>query len=133
MNLILITGMILLASEQEKRFKMAKKKPQLYRISLTGTASSLAEALKVHDKNLSIDIIEKVCYAIDHSLSYIDIAEIISPYEVRVITSYEINYLTNLEVNMLKLVEYEEYEVCAKAKHYINILKEKNSRKNLVI
>jgi hypothetical protein len=91
----------------------------------------MPQILRDNEHSLSMEIVYKVCQAIDKDLASIDIAEIITPAEIITIHSTRPNYLDTLETNLQTLIKYEEYEVCAMAKTHIDLLKEKKSKKYL--
>src|SRR5258706_10558699 len=68
---------------------------------------------------MSKEIINKVCYAIDNELETILIAEIRNPIEKLSIICKRDYYLETLNTNLKRLIEAEEYKICAKAKKYI--------------
>jgi hypothetical protein len=72
---------------------------------------------------LSAAIIERVCYAIDNDIKKIDVAVVVTDLcDITLHTSYK-DFQNTLEANMNKLIEYEQYEMCAIAKEHIEILK----------
>jgi hypothetical protein len=95
----------------------------LYTIEVLDKGKTLNEVLKEHDMGLSAAIIERVCYAIDNDIKKIDVAVVVTDLcDITLHTSYK-DFQNTLEANMNKLVEYEQYEMCAIAKEHIEILK----------
>lgn len=96
---------------------------------------TLTEVLRDYDLILSREIIERVCQAIDEDLPSILVATFVvpgseEPFDIHSSRKY---YKKALEVNMQKIAdETEEYELCAKAKHYMNkldLIKKSNKKK----
>lgn len=97
----------------------------LYTIEVLDKDKTLNEVLKEHDLGLSAAIVERVCYAIDNDLKRVDVAVIVTDLcNITLHSSFK-SFESTLQTNMEKLVEYEEYELCAKAKQYLDFLKEK--------
>ena len=97
----------------------------LYTIEVLDKGKTLNEVLKEHDMGLSAAIIERVCYAIDNDIKKIDVAVVVTDLcDITLHTSYR-DFQNTLEANMNKLIEYEQYEMCAIAKEHIEILKNK--------
>jgi hypothetical protein len=97
----------------------------LYTIEVLDKGKTLNEVLKEHDMGLSAAIIERICYAIDNDIKKIDVAVVVTDLcNITLHTSYK-DFQNTLEANMNKLVEYEQYEMCAMAKDHIEILKNK--------
>ncbi len=97
----------------------------LYTIEVLDKDKTLNEVLKEHDLGLSAAIVERVCYAIDNDLKRVDVAIIVTDLcNITLHSSFK-SFESTLQTNMEKLVEYEEYELCAKAKQYLDFLKEK--------
>ena len=95
----------------------------LYTIEVLDKGKTLNEVLKEHDMGLSAAIIERVCYAIDNGIKKIDVAVVVTDLcDITLHTSYK-DFQNTLEANMNKLIEYEQYEMCAIAKEHIEILK----------
>jgi hypothetical protein len=95
----------------------------LYTIEVLDKGKTLNEVLKEHDMGLSAAIIERVCYAIDNDIKKIDVAVVVTDLcDITLHTSYK-DFQNTLEANMNKLIEYEQYEMCAVAKDHIEILK----------
>jgi hypothetical protein len=95
----------------------------LYTIEVIDKGKTLNEVLKEHDMGLSAAIIERVCYAIDNDIKKIDVAVVVTDLcDITLHTSYK-DFQNTLEANMNKLIEYEQYEMCAIAKEHIEILK----------
>ena len=60
-----------------------------------------------------------------HNIKKIDVAVVVTDLcDITLHTSYK-NFESTLESNMNKLIEYEQYEMCAIAKEHIEILKNK--------
>lgn len=91
----------------------------------------IRDVLRENEHALSMEIVFKICEAIDNELDSVDIAEIITPVEIITIHSSGPNYLTTLETNLENLVKYEEYELCAVAKKHIDYLIDKQDLKFL--
>lgn len=71
------------------------------------------------------EIINKISYAIDNKLKKIAIAKISNPVKCKDIMVEEDTFLRALKTNMKILIGVGEYEACAKAKRYIEILQSK--------
>jgi hypothetical protein len=97
----------------------------LYTIEVLDKNKTLNEVLKEHDMGLSAAIVEKICYAIDNDIKKIDVAVVVTDLcDITLHSSYK-DFESALEANMNKLIEYEQYEICAIAKEHIDILKNK--------
>lgn len=103
----------------------------LFKIHLTNRKEKVRDVLRNNEHALSMEIVYKICEAIDNDLLYVDIAQIVTPMEVITIHSTSPNYLTTLETNLETLIKYEEYELCAMAKNHIDYLKELKDPKYL--
>jgi len=100
----------------------------LYTIEVLDKGKTLNEVLKEHDMGLSAAIIERVCYAIDNDIKKIDVAVVVTDLcNITLHTSYK-DFQNTLESNMNKLIEYEQYEMCAVAKDHIEILKKQKTK-----
>lgn len=100
----------------------------LYTIEVLDKSKTLNEVLKEHDLGLSIAIIDRVCYAIDNNIKKIDVAVVITDLcNITLHSSFK-NFEDTLTTNMEKLIEYEEYELCAKAKEHLDIIKNKKKK-----
>ena len=96
----------------------------LFKIHLTNRKEKMRDVLRNNEHALSMEIVYKICEAIDKEMLYVDIAQIVTPMEVITIHSTSPNYLSTLEINLETLIKYEEYELCAVAKKHIDYLKE---------
>lgn len=96
----------------------------LFKIHLTNRKEKVRDVLRNNEHALSMEIVYKICEAIDNDLLYVDIAQIVTPMEVITIHSTSPNYLTTLETNLETLIKYEEYELCALAKKHIDYLRD---------
>lgn len=103
----------------------------LFKIHLTNRKEKVRDVLRNNEHALSMEIVYRICEAIDNDMSQIDIAQIVTPLEVITIHSTSPNYLTTLETNLETLIKYEEYELCAVAKTHIDYLKETKDPKYL--
>ncbi len=103
----------------------------LFKIHLTNRQEKVRDVLRNNEHALSMEIVYKICDAIDNDLLYVDIAQIVTPMEVITIHSTSPNYLTTLETNLETLIKYEEYELCALAKTHIDYLREVKDPKYL--
>lgn len=102
--------------------------PPRYTINTIGDRRTLKEILLDHDYELTRKIVEYVFFAIDNELDYIEVAEVITSNEVIVIECTRPKFSLTLNTNMHTLIKYEEYELCAQIKKYLNKL-----QKNLEI
>lgn len=94
----------------------------LYTIEVDDKSKTLNEVLDEHDLGLSMAIIERICYAIDNNLRNVDVAVIVTDKCNITLHSSSRNFENTLKTNMEKLIEYEEYELCAKAKEHLDML-----------
>lgn len=100
----------------------------LYKIEVLDKSKTLNEVLQEHDMGLSAAIIERVCYAIDNNIKKIDVAIVVLDLcDITLHSSYK-DFESTLESNMNKLIEYEQYEMCAVAKEHIEILKKQKTK-----
>jgi hypothetical protein len=90
------------------------------------------QVLKENDLILSREIINCICDAIDLDVPKILVAIVKAPNGQEIdIASSKSYYKDALQKNMKILVKHEEYELCAKAKQYIDSLNlEEESLKN---
>lgn len=98
-------------------------------IDLTGPESqgkTIDEMLDFHSIDISRAIINTICDAVDKGASRACAVEIIIPEWKYSLTASYSNYVSSLEKNIPLMILTEEYEICAKAKKYIDKL---NSRK----
>lgn len=100
----------------------------LYTIEVLDKGKTINEILKEHDLGLSVAIVDRVCYAVDNNVLKIDVALIVTHNTNITLYSSFKNFEDTLRSNMEKLVEYEEYEICAKAKDRIDILQKNKSK-----
>ena len=96
----------------------------LFRIHLTNRKEKVRDVLRENEHALSMEIVYKICEAIDKDQLFVDIAQIVTPMEIITIHSTSPNYLATLQTNLETLIKYEEYELCAIAKTHIDYLKE---------
>ena len=97
----------------------------IYLIHSDWTKYGIKKALSDHELNLSKHVVNNICEAIDSGLDYVELANIITPYNVIKLKSSKQYFKDTLEENLNILINYEEYEVCANAKKYIDILNNK--------
>jgi hypothetical protein len=96
--------------------------PPRYTINTIGDRRTIREILTDHDYELTKRIVEYIFFAIDNELEYIEVAELIMPDEVIVIECTKPKFFLTLNTNMHTLIKYEEYELCAQIKNYLNKL-----------
>jgi hypothetical protein len=101
----------------------------IYKIIVTDIKRPFEDILKDHERNLSIQIINAICEAIDNGESRVEVAKIITPFHNITLKSEEKQYISTLEINKNTLIEYEDYEICAKAVRGIEKMKERNKIK----
>jgi hypothetical protein len=99
----------------------------LYIITVDDGNRTVGDILKDHELGLSEAIIKRVCYAVENNLRKVDIALILLNKFTITLHSSSKNYQETLETNLETLIKYEEYELCAEAKKYLDILKNKKS------
>lgn len=104
---------------------------KLFKIHLTNRKEKMRDILRENEHALSMEIVYKICEAIDKDELFVDIAQIVTPIEIVTIHSTSPNYLTTLKTNLDTLIKYEEYELCALAKKHIDYLVETNDPKYL--
>lgn len=104
---------------------------KLFKIHLTNRKEKVRDILRENEHALSMEIVYKICEAIDKDELSVDIAQIVTPMEIITIHSTSPNYLTTLKTNLDTLIKYEEYELCALAKKHIDYLSETNDPKYL--
>ena len=104
---------------------------KLFKIHLTNRKEKMRDILRENEHALSMEIVYKICEAIDKDELFVDIAQIVTPIEIVTIHSTIPNYLTTLKTNLDTLIKYEEYELCALAKKHIDYLVETNDPKYL--
>ena len=104
---------------------------KLFKIHLTNRKEKMRDILRENEHALSMEIVYKICEAIDKDELFVDIAQIVTPMEIVTIHSTSPNYLTTLKTNLDTLIKYEEYELCALAKKHIDYLVETNDPKYL--
>lgn len=97
---------------------------RLYQIILEPPLYSLQKALDVHSIRLSKVIVDKVVYAIDNDIEEIDVAEVVTPFDIIILKSSRIFFQETLEHNMENLIAAEEYEYCALCRKYIEKIKD---------
>lgn len=93
-----------------------------FTIDMIGETRSLKQVLADNDKELTKRIVTGVLLAIDNDLDYIEIAEILVPGQCIIIECSRPKYVLTLLTNLNTLIEYEEYELCAEIKKYLNSL-----------
>ena len=87
------------------------------------TPEGILDEFKEKRRELSIEIVTKIMYAIDNSLDNIEMDVVCSiPMEI---TANVENYQKALTRNSETLLEYEEYEILSKMSNYINNFKSK--------
>jgi hypothetical protein len=101
-------------------------KKKILEIRLEDETRSFMENLKDFELQLAVEIVSRICDAIDEGVSYVDAVTITTPYHKITLTAHEKNYIETLEVNKETLIKYEEFELCARIVKCIEKLKEKN-------
>ena len=99
----------------------------VYEIDLIDSfnGDNILELLSLYKREVSIHIVEAISYAVENNLPEVDIVKILLPYKVITLSSAKGNFVDSLRQNIENLIEFEEYDVCAKGKKMIDIL-EKN-------
>lgn len=88
--------------------------------------------IKIHDNKMDIkriveknelvvcrSIIKRISYAIDNNLEKVAIIRLVFPEYVVTLSSEKEYFKGALISNMEKLIKYEDYEMCAVAKKYL--------------
>ena len=89
----------------------------MIRINAT-TPEEISAEFEEKRREMAIEIVTKVMYAIDNSLDNIEM-DIVCPIPMDVTANAE-DYQTALITNSKTLLEYEEYEILSKISNYIN-------------
>lgn len=89
----------------------------MIRINAT-TPEEISAEFEEKRREMAIEIVTKVMYAIDNSLDNIEM-DIVCPIPMEVTANAE-DYQTALITNSKTLLEYEEYEILSKISNYIN-------------
>ena len=105
----------------------------LYVIEVSDKEMTIKEVLAEHERDLSMAIVEKICYAMDNDIKKINIARIYTDSIAITLHTSLPNFQETLETNIQNLIKHEEYEMCAIGKKHLDILKEKPNRKYLNI
>ncbi len=95
----------------------------LYELDFSESNVTFKEILSTHKKELSMEIVKKICYAIYNDIKQIDIASIKTSTDYIVLKATEPRFLETLELNKQVLIDFEEYELCSeiiKATEYFN-------------
>lgn len=108
-------------------------KENLYIIEVLDKEKTIKDVLSEHERDLSMAIVEKICYAMDNDLKKINIARIYTDSIAITLHTSLPNFQETLETNIQNLIRHEEYEMCAIGKKHLDILKEKPNRKYLNI
>jgi len=83
----------------------------------------LDEEARLRATEVAITVVNAVCRAIEENVDVVSVG-IIANLDLDLTISKE-NFLEALELNIQKIEEAEEFELCAKAVKYINLLKSK--------
>ena len=105
----------------------------LYVIEVSDKEMTIKEVLAEHERDLSMAIVEKICYAMDNDIKKINIARIYTDSIAITLHTSLPNFQETLETNIQNLIKHEEYEMCAIGKKHLDMLKEKPNRKYLNI
>ena len=99
----------------------------VYEIDLIDSfnGDNILDLLSLHKREVSIHIIEAISHAVENCLPEIDIVKIYLPDKIITLSSSKGSFVDSLKQNIENLIEFEEYDVCAKGKKIIDIL-EKN-------
>jgi hypothetical protein len=81
----------------------------------------LEDEAKQRAHEISISTVEAVCKAIEEDVDVVSLG-ILSNLNMDILVK-RANYLEALELNIGRVAEMEEFELCAKAKRYIEKLK----------
>jgi len=98
---------------------------ELYRIFIDDDGTPIEDVLKKCELELSKQIVKRICNAIKEGKANVEIAKIITPHQVITLRASEPLYLQTLEINKETLIEYQEFEICAEAQRFINMLSQK--------
>jgi hypothetical protein len=94
---------------------------------------TIEQLLDMHDIDISREIINVICEAIDKEIDMVCAVEIRTPTMVYSFTSTTSSYIQTLKKNIEIMIVIEDYELCAKAMKYIKKMEYRiNSRKLLV-
>jgi hypothetical protein len=105
----------------------------LYIIEVINKDMTIKEVLIEHERELSMAIVKKICYAMDNNLKKINIARIITDSIAITLHTSLPSFQETLETNLQNLIKHEEYEMCVIGKKHLDMLKEKPNRKYLNI
>lgn len=108
-------------------------KENLYIIEVLDKEKTIKDVLSEHERDLSMAIVEKICYAMDNDIKKINIARIYTDSIAITLHASLPSFQETLETNIQNLIKHEEYEMCAIGKKHLDILKEKPNRKYLNI
>lgn len=89
---------------------------------LRGSQKKIETVLREHSVELSREIINCICGAIDTGASRVTCMVVLTDNEEFNFTASRHFYADALETNITTMAEVEEYELCAKAKKYIDRL-----------
>lgn len=92
---------------------------------INGSEKNIADIIREHDSDISREIILSICDAIYTGAPRVIAIQIIKDSEVIDFTITKNFYASALEKCIPTLVITEEYEVCAMAKKYIEIISQK--------
>lgn len=96
-------------------------------INVIDGKKTIQQIMDEHFMILCREMINSICDAIDKDVPKVLVAILISPSGNEFdITASESFYRNCLEANMCTMIEVEEYELCARAKEYIDILDSRN-------
>lgn len=95
----------------------------VYIINIPMVGYDIQKEIDVHMRDLSIHLINSICDSIDNDIDYVEIANIITPLQTIKLKSSKERFEETLSEYLKVLIQYEEYEVCAKAKKYIDKIK----------
>jgi hypothetical protein len=91
-------------------------------IDLRGSKKKVATAVEEHSVELSAEIVNCVCDAIDKGISRVTTMVILTDTEVYSFTASRSFYEETLRANIIFLARAELYELCHKAKTYADRL-----------
>jgi len=97
----------------------------IYIIHSDWTKDSISKALSDHELGLSKHVVSNICEAIELGLDYVDLANIVTPYNIIRLKSSKQYFKDTLNENLNTLINYEEYEICANIKKHIEMLDNK--------
>ena len=89
---------------------------------MRGSKKKIETILEEHSTDFSREIINSICEAVDNDISRVTCLILITDSEEFSFTASRSYYVDALQTNILTMIKTEEYEVCAKAKKYIDKL-----------